>query len=124
MLRYSTLLLSILLVMACDSDVEPELLIGRWQAVDMRTVDGATKNVALDRMQFEFRDEERYTFTNPYGNQEEGKYRTIMNYLYALPDGAADLEERRVEIQLLTPDSLRIRQMLAGESQLITFIKE
>ena len=124
MRRYLTLLLFTTVFFACESGIEPELLIGRWQAIDMRTVEGDQKNVALDRMQFEFLNEERYTFTNPYGNEEEGKYRTILNYLYALPDGAEDLEERRVEIQLLTTDSLRIRQMLGGESQLITFVKE
>lgn len=123
MIKYSLLplLIAALTLSACETR-EDELLPGQWQATNV-TEDGDSLLLDPREITFEFRPDNRYTFTSTLRYQEAGTWRYDSRYLFAQDTTQPENPERVVYIETLTLDSLVIRMKADTAERLVTLLR-
>ena len=99
-----------------------ELLIGRWQAAELKEEE-APVPVNLDAISFEFNTDYQYTFSSTLNYREAGTYFIDARFLYTTDTINQASTEKAVEILTLTEDSLHLRMMENGKERLLKLVK-
>ncbi len=96
-------------------------LAGAWQGLSLTE---ETDSVAIDPalVRFSFDENGRYSFQSTLNYREAGHYRLRRQYLLTR-DTLRLAEEKAVEVQKLTPDSLVIRMMNEGRERILVLGK-
>ncbi|MGB3800905.1 MAG: hypothetical protein WA952_13905 [Lewinella sp.] len=120
MTRLSLFVCFSLLLLQCAE--EEDLLIGQWQGA-LVTENGDSLKLNPREITFDFREDDRYTFTSTLRYQEAGTYRAEEGYLFAQDTTQPTNPERVVAIEKLTVDSLIIRMNADTAQRLVTLLR-
>ncbi|MEM1216420.1 MAG: hypothetical protein AAGJ82_12085 [Bacteroidota bacterium] len=110
------------IIHSCKSDRSP-LLHGTWQAASL-TEQGDSLAVNLADIGFVFKADGRYAYRSTLAYQESGHYRLTGKYLYSQDTTQRDAAEKAVEVLQLTPDSLQLRMLDAGQERRLLLLKQ
>lgn len=111
----------VLLLVGCSSR-EDELLLGQWRAARV-TENGDSLRLDPREITFDFRPDNRYTFTSTLRYREAGTWRYDNRYLFAQDTTQPENPERVVYIEILTLDSLVMRMKADTAERLVTLLR-
>lgn len=99
------------------------MLYGRWQAVEI-TQAGDSMRLDPSEVSFVFQPDGIYHYRSTLNYQEAGHYRYERGYLFASDTTHEDSEDRVVAVQLMGPDSLRIKMKHDTTNRFMLFLRE
>ena len=119
---YYCLLLVVLFTLFSCSQVDNNLLIGKWK---VNTVEGVSaKDMENMRdIKFEFSPNGRYTFQSTLNIKEAGRYSVSGDLLYTTDTILTTSKEKSVKIIKLTADSLYFLMNNSGQKQQLKFVR-
>lgn len=111
-----------LLLTACQSGNDTSLLYGKWEGA-LLTEEGDSVMVNPAEIKFEFQPDGRYSYASTLNYKEAGTFRLQQVYLYTTDTTGSAPDEKAVEIELLTNDSLVMRMIREEQEQRLTLIR-
>ncbi len=109
-------------VMSCQTGLDQNLLVGKWQAAEF-TNNGQQEKIFLEKVQFEFTKEGKYSYNGMFKDKEAGTFRLRGKTLYTTNTLEKGASEKAVKITLLTADSLHFLMNAAGQEQELKLFK-
>lgn len=106
----------LLFVMSCQTGLDKNLLLGKWQAADFKN-NGQQQKVFLDKITFEFKPDGKYTYNGMFKDKEAGTFRMQGKSLFTTNTLEKGTAEKAVMITLLTVDSLHFIMNAEGQEQ-------
>lgn len=112
-------ILSVLLVLACNDSKYTEDIVGEWECVSW--IESSTaKDKCNNNAYFSFKED--MTYTSKVGAQDtQGTYKIADGIIYSKPDGKLEIA---VEINTLNKDTLSFTMSRSGQEEILTMIKK
>ena len=119
--RLSILLFITITILGC-SNIEKDLLIGKWK---IDTVEGVSEKDMenMRDIRFEFFSNNKYFFQSTLNIKEAGHYTIQGDLLNTTDTTVANSTEKSVKITKLTPDSLYFLMNNSGKKQNLKFAR-
>jgi len=112
-------ILSVVTLASCSSKYDKSQITGDWQTISWIQLDD---NQEVNRkMDFEFKDDNRYHVNYDGSATEEGRYWLAGEFLHTVEDGRA---EKKVRITQLTADTMVFEMNRAGHLESVTLIRK
>lgn len=118
----SFLCLPLLLLSACKDGLDKDLLVGKWQAVELYEQDEQVE-MDLNPVYFEFFENDRYYFQSTLKFSEAGRYYTVGQLLYTTDTTAAEPFEKAVKVTQLSRDSLAFLMNDKGTKKALQLVR-
>lgn len=120
---HRTILFSLALLLSACSPYSEEQLHGHWQGTHI-SEDGITLDVAPELISLSFSPTGRYSYEGTLQYRESGQFSIQDHLLFTTDTLQAGVEEKAVEILLLSPDSLHLQMWEGGKARLLKLAKQ
>lgn len=122
MKKLLTIVCAVGLLLACGERAD-RVLVGQWQAVQVLE-EGDSLKLDPKEVSFEFRPNNRYSFSSTLRYSEAGKWRYENGHLFATDTTSTAEQERVVAVETVNADSLVLRMMAQGKEQRLTLLRQ